>query len=173
MLNLSSPFQNRFSWRLVAYSCLVCAVMLSQAEPEPRAEVTAILSPFNRRKSQRDSSKSRCGWCCRRPRSQHPLWGRKQLLPLWLSTIIKLIKSRWYYYCASWMSRRCDKCQWDERVVWRETLSVLDTFFLLRLFPRSAAKMPADGECWRGAPSPVPTQWLPAGLAASGPGLNV
>lgn len=24
-----------------------------------------------------------------------------------------------------------------------------------------------------GAPSPVPTQWLPAGLAASGPGLNV
>lgn len=124
----------------------------SQAEPEPRAEVTAILSPFNRSKSQRDSSKSQCGWRRRHPRSRRHLWGRKQLLPLWLSTIIKLIKavqSRWYLSCASWMSRRCDKCQWDECVVWRETLSMLDTF-LLRLFPRSAAKTPADGECWRG-----------------------
>lgn len=128
---------------------------VSQAEPEPRAEVTAVLSPFNRRKSQRDSSKSRCVCCRRRPRSR----GRKQLLPLSLSTIITLIRavqSRWYLSCASWMSRRCDKCQWDECVVWRETLSIAwhFFFFLLRLFPRSAAKTPADGECWRGGSLP-------------------
>lgn len=149
---------------------------VSQAEPEPRAEVTAILSPFNRRKSQRDSSKSRCGWRCRRPRSQRRLRGRKQLLPLWLSTIIKLIKavqSRWYSSRVSWMSRRCDKCQWDECVVWRETLSMLDTFFCFgssRGAPQRRWQMASVGG---GAPSPVPTQWLPAGRAASGPGLNV
>lgn len=149
---------------------------VSQAEPEPRAEVAAILSPFNRGKSQCDSSKSWCGWCCCRPRSRGSLWGRKQLLPLSLSTIIKLIKtvqSRWYLSCASWMSRRCDKCQWDECVVWRETLSMLDTFFFFcfgssRGAPLRRRQMASlDG----GAPSPVPTQWLPAGLAASGPRL--
>lgn len=52
------------------------------------------------------------------------------------------------------MSRRCDKCQWDECVVCvcdEETaLLFLPDTFLLRVFLRSAAMMLADGECWRG-----------------------
>lgn len=85
-----------------------------------------------------------------------PLWGCQQLLALSLSTIIKLIKavqSRWYLSCASSMSRRCDERQRDECVLWQETLSVPGAF-LLRLFPGSTAKTPADGECWRGGSLP-------------------
>lgn len=55
-------------------------------------------------------------------------------------------------------------CVLDEQEVWQMSVRWMCCvtgdiiyawhFFLLRLFPRSAAKTPADGECWRGGSLP-------------------
>lgn len=113
----------------------------------------------------------------------------KQLLPLSLSSIIKVIKAvqcRWYLSCVPTpqgdcvsTSRRCDKCQWAECVLWgsrvtrrRRRCYFCSTLFflLLRLFPRSGAETPADGECWRGGGGGGGS---PAGLAASSHRLDL
>lgn len=69
------------------------------------------------------ASKSWCGSRCHHLQSRGPLWGRKQLPPLSLSTIIKLIRpqSRWY----SSLYLTAVACRWAGGVT---NVSVINVF---------------------------------------------
>ena len=110
-------------------------------------------------------NQSWCPSCCHHLQSRGPLWGPKQLPPLSLSTIIKLIKAL--------QSRRCPSLPWTAAarrwaggvtnvggmtvivsVTRRRLCFFCLTLFCFALLLRNAAKLQADGACWRGARSP-------------------